>query len=276
MAMTLEQRGLYRELIDHCWECGSAPLDEVVLIKITQCGEREFRRAWPIVKKQFFEKDGRLHHAKVDERKPSLDAWHENRREAGRKGGLSKSASSAKSSAKPEVQADLKPSASASASPTSDLQEQGETHTQPIARAPNPPRAADLNGHTSQRFAEFWNAYPRQQNQDAACREWCSVVSIEDEPQVFACLENYLASDEVSRAVVKNPDKWLYEQHINGWKGRWPAKTIKSPTAGASVMQRPKKEPSMEELTEAHRAQAHSPDKQAAEFSVRWLKEHGG
>lgn len=237
--MTLAERGLYRELLDHCWECGNLPNSEVVLTKIAHCSEKEFRKSWPTVKAQFYENDGRLYHVKVNEKRRAIEEWHDGRREAGRKGGLAKKASLATSSAKAQPVADLKPSTSTSTSTssTSDLVEVGDTHNPDFVRAPKPTRAADLNGHTSPRFEEFMERYPRKQNQDVACREWCSVVSIEVESQVFACLENYLASDEVSRAVVKNPDKWLYEQHRNGWKGRWPGKVQPLPPQRTTALE---------------------------------------
>ncbi len=83
-------------------------------------------------------------------------------------------------------------------------------------------RAADLNGQTSQKFEDFWTRYPRKQHRDAACMEWLSVVTVESEPQVFDCLGRYLASDEVARGAVQNPEKWLMEQHRDGWAGDWP------------------------------------------------------
>jgi len=88
MSMSLEERGLYREMLDHCWEAGSLPADETILRKIAQVGEREWRRAWPKVRQQFHEREGRLWHPKVDEKWPGLEEWHRSRREAGRVGGL--------------------------------------------------------------------------------------------------------------------------------------------------------------------------------------------
>lgn len=121
LAMTLEERGLYRELLDHCWECGSIPNNEVVLRKIAQVTEKEWIRSWPAVKPQFLSDGDRLRHRKVDEKREDLVAWHDNRREAGRKGGLSKKTSSASSSASSSAQAKPKPStASSTASSTTD------------------------------------------------------------------------------------------------------------------------------------------------------------
>lgn len=101
------------------------------------------------------------------------------------------------------------------------------------------PVAADLNGHTSQRFAEFFDRYPRRQRKDAACRQWLSMVDTDSEGAVFACLERYLASDEVARGVVANPDKWLYEQHGEHWEGRWPIRV--EPQRKLSVTERAQK-----------------------------------
>jgi uncharacterized protein YdaU (DUF1376 family) len=107
MAMTMEERGLYHELLDHAWETGSLPTDEAVLRKIAQATEREWRRSWPKVRQQFVEHDGRLSHRKIDERRPELEAWHRSRRDAGRVGGLKRwgkpSDSSATSSASSSV-----------------------------------------------------------------------------------------------------------------------------------------------------------------------------
>lgn len=105
-----------------------------------------------------------------------------------------------------------------------------ETHTQEaavcappkIAFMPTKPTAADLTEPVSTRFEEFWAQYPRKQRRDFACREWLSIVTSATEGAVFACLARYLASDEVTRGIVANPDKWLYEQHRNGWAGDWP------------------------------------------------------
>ena len=88
--------------------------------------------------------------------------------------------------------------------------------------------AADLNGQTSQRFEEFWSRYPKQTWRDSAARDWCSVVTVESEPAVFACFENYLASAEVARRAVMNAGSnehtvgWIMKCHHDGWASRWP------------------------------------------------------
>jgi hypothetical protein len=81
----------------------------------------------------------------------------------------------------------------------------------------------DLNAKSSARFEEFWEKYPRRQHKSAAAMQFVSLVTIESEAAVFACLDRYLASDEVARGVLTNPETWLSKQYQDGWTGEWPA-----------------------------------------------------
>ncbi len=76
-------------------------------------------------------------------------------------------------------------------------------------------------------FQVFWERWceltHRRQRQGDSCQAWLSVVTQPQEAAVMACLERYGASDEVGRGVVCNPDKWLYEQARDQWRGEWPA-----------------------------------------------------
>lgn len=92
MAMTSEQRGVYRELLDHCWETGSLPTEELVLFKISRATKCEWRRSWPVVSRQFFEEKGRLRNQKVDEKRPEIERWHEQKRNAGKRSGAVRAA----------------------------------------------------------------------------------------------------------------------------------------------------------------------------------------
>lgn len=102
--------------------------------------------------------------------------------------------------------------------------EQRSTHTGVRVSGVRPPKVADLGDPVSQRFTEFWNLYPRKQGKENACRLWVSFVTASNESAVFECLRRYLASDEVSRGIISNPDNWLNSQHRDGWGGEWPAK----------------------------------------------------
>ncbi len=109
-----------------------------------------------------------------------------------------------------------------------------------IKSALKPARAADLNGIAGNRFDEFWQRYPRQDDRDSAVRMYLSVVTADEEPLVFACLDRYAASDEVARRVVMASWKWLEQQHRNQWGGRWPMRA--APAAKLSVAEQAKLE----------------------------------
>ena len=85
---TMEQRGLYRELLDYCYREGSLPADPRKLAIIAGCGAGEFERAWPAVEGKFTRTGDRFVHRKVDEVLTSLEAWHDQRRKAGKASGL--------------------------------------------------------------------------------------------------------------------------------------------------------------------------------------------
>ena len=86
----LEERGLYRELLDFCYVERSLPTDERSLARIANCSDDEFERAWPRVKILFNEANGRLIHHKVDEVLVKLDGYAEQKRQAGRLSGESR------------------------------------------------------------------------------------------------------------------------------------------------------------------------------------------
>jgi hypothetical protein len=89
-----------------------------------------------------------------------------------------------------------------------------------------PPKAVDLDGPISQRFDELWQRWPRKEQRDRAFRDWLSFVATENESAVMACADRYLASDEVSRGVVKHLHNWLEQQYRDRWGGDWPAARV--------------------------------------------------
>ena len=71
-AMTAAEQGLYRNLLDICWQTGSLPINKNALQRLSFVSEAEFKKSWPAVSKMFVEKDGELHNEKVDERRPAV------------------------------------------------------------------------------------------------------------------------------------------------------------------------------------------------------------
>lgn len=87
LLLNLEERALYRELLDYCYIERSLTTDERSLARIANCSDEEFKRAWPNVQKLFNESNGRYFHSKVTEVLEKLDGYHNQRSLAGKASG---------------------------------------------------------------------------------------------------------------------------------------------------------------------------------------------
>lgn len=88
MFMSNGERGLYRELLDFCWEHGSLPGNEKAVMLVGRCSQESFAVDWPAVSKCFeLQDDGRYHNPSVDEKRPSIVQLKEKRKIAGGIGG---------------------------------------------------------------------------------------------------------------------------------------------------------------------------------------------
>lgn len=93
-------------------------------------------------------------------------------------------------------------------------------------RNKNLERARDYKpGVVASSFRQFWDRWceltQRKQRESYACQAWISVVELETEAGALACLERYGSSEEVKRGIVTNPDKWIYDQARDGFRGEW-------------------------------------------------------
>lgn len=87
----------------------------------------------------------------------------------------------------------------------------------------------EKNVAPSERFEEVWQSWPRKTGRDRACRDWISVVSVDNESAVMECVGRYLSSAEViERKAVRNLGSndqrigWLIDASKDGWKSDWP------------------------------------------------------
>ena len=85
IALSMAERGLYRELLDHCYTEGSIPDDEKKLSAIAGCTINEIRRLWPQVKQCFSSNgvSGRLEHKRVNQVLEKLENWNKSRQKGG-------------------------------------------------------------------------------------------------------------------------------------------------------------------------------------------------
>ena len=90
LTLTVTARYIFRELLDYCWIEGSIPNDEAALARIAAVELKELRSVWPTLKSKFIEREGRLTHWRVIEKRPKLQGWANSRVKGGQKGGHSK------------------------------------------------------------------------------------------------------------------------------------------------------------------------------------------
>lgn len=108
--------------------------------------------------------------------------------------------------------------------------------------APIPfPRQKCSEPKPSARFQELLARWPRKTGIDSAAMDWCSVVTVENEAEVFACANRYLESMEVAEGKVRNlgstMDKpgWLIDCARDKWACEWP-RVRDPPRSGIAAM----------------------------------------
>lgn len=96
----------------------------------------------------------------------------------------------------------------------------------PPSKPPEQPAASSQNpkpaGPSLHRVEEFVRRYPGPKpDPDAIRREYLKSNTPETEAACHACLDRYLASDQVHRQIFMNGDRWLRQQARNNWEGQW-------------------------------------------------------
>ena len=86
---------------------------------------------------------------------------------------------------------------------------------------PHPPVDLPPRSFPLQRVEEFVSRYPSDPNPEVTRREYMRSNTPESEAACHACLERYLASDQVRRGIVMRSSRWLHEQKLNHWGGDW-------------------------------------------------------
>ena len=176
LRLSLAARSVYRDLLDHCWSQGDLPKDERVLAGLAGATVQEFAKVWPTIADRFTEIDGRLHHHKVDEKRPDLLKWREQKRSAGQ---ASVAAKRQRALEQPlnarcnETSTELQPPSSSSSSPTSSSSSKKQTPT-PLAAPTQPEREIpDL----TEAFAELWDNYPKKgRTKRVACEHYYTEI----------------------------------------------------------------------------------------------------
>lgn len=82
-------RGIYRELIDHCYGAGMFPDDQEWICRKCACSKADFKKWWPIIERHFpkTKKEGHRHNILADIWRKRYFGHLQSQRDNGRKGG---------------------------------------------------------------------------------------------------------------------------------------------------------------------------------------------
>jgi hypothetical protein len=249
-------RGIYRELLDHCYTQGSFPDDPEWICKRCACTSGQFQSVWEIIARHFpiSNRAGYRWNMLANITRKEYHSYVR-RQQNRRKSGLYKphGISSVDGAGLNSVQHVLTgiDSGSVATRPNGDgnvtatatatlrqrqRQQEVETATAsaesapPVKFPPAPtqaPTAIDLDGQPSPRFEEAWKLYPRKTGKPGAAHWWVSLVTISNEAAVVDCLNRFLASADVARGFVpKSFGDWLQECARDSWECDWPAPTV--------------------------------------------------
>jgi uncharacterized protein YdaU (DUF1376 family) len=94
IAMTLEQEGAYRRLMDVCWLERGLPSDLGELWRLAKAPSRDrfTRRIWNVVGRKFYLKKGKFQHKRLDRERAKQAKYHRSMHLNGKKGGRPKKA----------------------------------------------------------------------------------------------------------------------------------------------------------------------------------------
>jgi len=234
MLMGLTERGLYFELLVYSYWQGDLPTDERSLRLIARCTDEEFSAAWPTVKPQFYQQDGRYRHTKVDEVRPRLESWRESRRrgaDAVNKSRSSHAKAHAIAHAIPDAIANAKahaidtlertpPSSSSSSSSSSSI-----TPPPPLggAAAARPRRKVTY----PEDFEEAYGWYPRNEDKFPASKAWAKLTQADKDAALEGVKRQLPALNQKAKT-----DGISYIPLFTTWlnKRRWENGAIPMPT----------------------------------------------
>jgi uncharacterized protein YdaU (DUF1376 family) len=221
--MNLEEKGMFRELLDRCWELGSLPVDESLLRRFCGGSIWEWKRSWPRVRQQFYEVDGRLHNSKVDEKRPDIERWKAERSESGRKGANRRWHDSAMAQPLTPECPTTSTTTSTGTATTSPSEEESKLTN---IRAPEGAQESGKFSHQKNQrsggdrheewFPAFWKLYPRKVGKLDAQKKFKEHVKSEEIfQQVVRGLEAQMPKLTADLKFCPYPAAWLRKGHWN-------------------------------------------------------------
>ena len=226
--LSLEALGLYHRMLNVSWMNHGLPQTPNGIAAALRVPRKTFLRLWGQLQPLWQLHEEKFYNPRQEEER----CYARNVSERAQKGGKGKAFSRDLADNKQDFSRDLEvPRASVSDS-VSVSESSSEVKTELLGKIePGPIRrlyASDLNGHTSQKFPDWWDLWSKVRgtyNKTQACQAYISVVSTELETQCFECTSSYLASLESPNRGY-NPENFLFTQAKDGFEARWPERKL--------------------------------------------------
>ena len=219
--LSLSEAGLFLFCLNHAWVNDGLPADPKEIARQLRIPEKEFNRNWRRVNTNFIQcEDSRLRNSRQEEERLLA----------------TKKSLKAAESVKARWKTDTNVSETYEVRIENVLPRALARYDSVSVSGSGSGFQGGLGGKSSERFLEFWEAYPMKKNRDKCCQIWLSLVAPADEEKVFACLGRYLDSQLVADGKVQNPENWLHDCVRDGWATEWPPSAA-ARRRGASVRQ---------------------------------------
>lgn len=75
--------------------------------------------------------------------------------------------------------------------------------------------ACEIKIEKSDRFAEFWTAFPKKAGKPAAQKAWQKAIKKTDPEKIIAAAKVYANSETVQRGFIKHAQGWLNDERFN-------------------------------------------------------------
>jgi hypothetical protein len=192
-------RGVYRELLDHCWKNGSLPKDPEILAGMAAISFKDFRKIWPELFPLFTEKEGRFHHETVDQKRPQLAEYKEKLSANGRKGAMARHMAPPQAPPVAPPLAPLKPGLGPATGPASALI-LTTYNRESTVEVQKQTRAAQTGLDLADAFEPIWLAYPakgriKRPEAERQFWEWLAPQPEEKQRELIAMLAASIADD---------------------------------------------------------------------------------
>lgn len=223
MHLTAEEHGAYLLIIIHYWRNGGAIKNDKKTLKIiAKISSKKLENVLPF----FYEKNGYLHHKRIDE---ELAKAAENKEKQKKR---TEAATLARQQRYVDVTSNVTFTPSPSPSPSSSLRSEEKTEEDKSSSVNSVKEKNSVEAPASsaseltvkakpvmypQDFERFWLAYPayRRKEKPQALAEWRKALKKADVVKIIAAAEAFCSSKEAIEGFAPYPAKWLKGERFN-------------------------------------------------------------